>query len=73
MGTSQSVQVVNVVILTSIVCLLIVLVVLFKAVKAPPSSLNWRGMTMSSVFSYPGISLGIIIGIAVVVTRIFLK
>jgi len=50
-----------------------VLVVLIKAIKAPPPSLKWRGMTVSSVLSYPAVSLGIIIGIAVVVMCIFGK
>ena len=70
MGVSQSVQGLDLVILNGFVCLLIVLVVLFKAVKAPPPSLKWRGMTVSSLFSHPVVPLLIIVGIAIVVTCI---
>jgi hypothetical protein len=49
--------------------------VLYRAGKAPSSarSLQWRGMTVSSMFSYAPFMLGVIIAIAVVVTCIFGK
>jgi len=62
-------------ILTAILGLVCVIVVLYVAVKAPPPAMSqqWRGMTVSSIFSVPGVSLWIIVGIAVIVTCVFVK
>jgi hypothetical protein len=51
----------------------LLIAVLYKLVKAPlpPTSMKWRSMTVSSIFNFPGITLLIIIGFAVLVTALF--
>ena len=62
-------------IVTAVVSLVVLLVILFKAIKAPPPAraLRWRGMTESSLLSYPGFYMAVIFGLAVIVAMIFSK
>jgi hypothetical protein len=56
-----------------VVGLLFLLVLLYQSIKSPPRKgvMKWRTMTVSSVFNFPGFTLLIVVGIAVLITSLF--